>query len=142
MKPENLDDLIAVFQRVLDEHADFGKTFYAQLSVDQPELMKVFQQVSMRAQHTRFTGMISIILHRMHEARPYQSLLEDLGRQHEAFGVRARDLDRFGETLMRVIQRLAGADFNDEVQAQWHIAFGEIRATMARGMVRARDKSS
>ena len=130
MRASELRQLSNLFDGVLARHDDFAAQFYNELTETHPDLIGVFQRINMRSQHARFAGMLSILLNRICEGRPVQSLLADLGRQHGRYGVKDDDFEKFGTTLEIVLQRLAGAEFTPGLREAWNEVFESISCAM------------
>lgn len=138
MQAAELQRLSELFDHVLATHDDFAAQFYAALSEDHPELIETFQRINMRSQHARFTGMLSILLHRISDQRPIQSLLADLGEHHAMYGVKEEDFDKFGKTLQKILQRLSGNKLDDRLQEAWINAYGQISHSMRKALKASR----
>ena len=109
---------------------DFGSRFYLQLSSDYPETKAIFDSINMQAQHTRFIGMLSLIMLRMKNDRPVIPLVQDLGKQHEHYGVKDEHFEFFGATLMKVLQQVLGREFNAYMRDAWSAVYVEITRIM------------
>lgn len=130
MTPDQLSAICDTFDRVVSSTPDFGPKFYQRLSDDYPQTMDVFNNINMDSQHTRFVGMLSIILHRIKDGRPVIPLLEDLGKQHSSFGVKEEDFENFGAALMKVLQTSLGNEFDEDLHDAWVAVYAEITSIM------------
>ena len=130
MNPDKLSAICDLFDKAYSMAPDFGSRFYRQLSADYPETMSIFNSVNMESQHTRFVGMLSIVLHRMKGGRPFESLLQDLGKQHMKYGVKDENFADFGESLMNVLQEMLGPEFDREMRDTWIATYAEITRVM------------
>ncbi len=109
---------------------DFGSKFYLQLSSDYPETKAIFDSINMHAQHTRFIGMLSVIMLRMKNDRPVTPLIRDLGKQHDHYGVKDEHFEFFGATLLKVLQQVLGREFNAYARDAWSAVYAEITRIM------------
>lgn len=130
MTPEQLSAICNSFDKALAMRPDLGSRFYQQLASDHPETTEIFDSISMDAQHTRFISMFRIILIRMNDALPVDSLLQDLGKQHAGFGVREEDFEKFGSTLMKLLRELLGKEFDRHMCDAWVVVYEEITRIM------------
>lgn len=118
------------FERCLSRVPDLGACFYRQLSENHPETRAVFENVNMQSQHTRFIGMLSIILNRMKSGRAIDSLLRDLGEQHQKFGVMPEHFQVFASTLVRMVETSLDEPFDASLRRAWDDAMEVITRSM------------
>lgn len=130
MTPEQLSAICLSLDKVRSVTPDFGARFYRRLSIDHPEIADVFHSVNMEAQHTRFVSMLHIILLRMKEGRPTTELLAELGDRHYHFGVSHVNFQKFGATLMAVLQESLGTEFEGFLHDAWLEAYQQIVVLM------------
>jgi hemoglobin-like flavoprotein len=131
--PDQLAAICNSFDKALSMAPDFGARFYQRLSRDHPQTLVIFSAVNMASQHTRFVGMLSIVLHRMKDNRPVTPLLQDLGRQHGRYGVRDEHFEGFGAALIEVVSELLGSEFDAAIRQSWIEVYEEITGRMKSG---------
>ena len=115
MTLEQLSAIRFSFDKVRSASPDFGAEFYHRLTSDFPEIMSKFDPVSMRAQHTRFVGMLDVIIFRMYDERPVKQLLQGLGDRHQNYGVEDEDFAKFSITLLKILDELPGNELNESL---------------------------
>lgn len=130
MTKEQLTIIGDLFEKACSKDPDLGSRFYARLSGDYPELMNFFASVGLNAQHTRFISMIRIILGRMSGDLPYIPLLEELGKAHQSYRIGEDEFEKFGITLMKVLQTTLGTKFDKPVRDAWCAVYNEIIGVM------------
>ena len=57
-------------------------------------------------------------------------LLQELGKQHQNYGVQECLFKQFGDTLIKLMEELLGGDFTDVLRAAWLEVFVEISRKM------------
>jgi methyl-accepting chemotaxis protein len=130
MTPEQLSSIRISFDKARSASPDFGAKFYHRLANDFPEIMSNFDPVSMRAQHTRFVGMLDMIISRMNDGRPVKQLLQDLGDRHHNYGVQDEDFAKFSDTLLKILDELLVNELNESLSNAWVELLGEMRTMM------------
>jgi hemoglobin-like flavoprotein len=130
MTHEQLSAIRISFDKARSVSPDFGAKFYHCLTNDFPEIMSKFDPLSMRAQHTRFVGMLDMIIFRMYDKRPVKQLLQGLGDRHDNYGVQDEDFAKFSITLLKILDGLLGNELNESLSNAWVELLGEIRTMM------------
>ena len=130
MTQEQLSVICSSFEKACLMSPDLGSRFYTQLSSDYPETMNIFASVSMNAQHTRFISMLRIILTRMTGDQPFIPLLEELGRKHRTYCVGDEEFEKFGITMMKVLQATLGNEFDEFMRDAWFAVYNELTGVM------------
>lgn len=130
MTPEQISAVYNSFSKARSIGPDFGSLFYQNLSSDYPEIKSLFTSPIMESQHTRFVGQLDVIMIRMKNGRDVTQMLQELGRHHGHIGVKNEDFEKFGATLMKVLQELLGAEFDGYLRESWLSLFAEIKRMM------------
>jgi NAD(P)H-flavin reductase/hemoglobin-like flavoprotein len=115
---------------VVAPHADeVARHFFATLFGTVPETRDLFP-VNMEVQRSRmFRALVHVVqmVDRPAELVPF---LEQLGRDHRKFGVRAEHYDAVGVALRSAVATFAGSAWSSEVEKAWTGAFATVAGAM------------
>jgi NAD(P)H-flavin reductase len=104
--------------------------FYARMFVEAPDLRALFP-AAMDVQRNRLFGALVRIVHGWDRPDSMTGFLEQLGRDHRKFGVKAGHYEAMGRAFLWSLKRHAGpAVWTPEVEAAWVAAFSDIAITM------------
>jgi NAD(P)H-flavin reductase/hemoglobin-like flavoprotein len=127
------DDTVALirssFAVVAPRADEVARHFFATLFGSIPETRDLFP-VNMEVQRSRmFRALVHVVqmVDRPAELVPF---LEQLGRDHRKFGVRAEHFDAVGVALLSAVATFAGPAWTPEVEKAWTGAFATVAGAM------------
>ena len=62
-----------------------------------------------------------------------ETMLEDLGRRHAAYGAKDVHYDKVGEALLWTLEKVHGPAFTPQVREAWATLYGTVAETMKSG---------
>ncbi|MDJ0861759.1 MAG: globin family protein [Gammaproteobacteria bacterium] len=114
-----------------------AELFYTRLFEENPTLRELFRG-ELAEQGKRLMTMLGTAVGKLDQLEAVTPMLHELGRRHEAYGVRAEHYETFQDALMWTLQNVLGADFYPEVEDAWG-AFYEI---LSRAMIDGAEKAA
>ncbi len=114
-----------------------AELFYTRLFEENPTLRELFRG-ELAEQGKRLMTMLGTAVGKLDQLEAVTPMLHELGRRHEAYGVRAEHYETFQDALMWTLQNVLGADFYPEVEDAW-VAFYE---TLSRAMIDGAEKAA
>ncbi|GAA0909495.1 FAD-binding oxidoreductase [Virgisporangium ochraceum] len=103
--------------------------FYARLFLAHPELRDMFP-VSMATQSDRLVAALGRIVSEVDDLTDVTPVIQQLGRDHRRFQVRAEHYPFVGEALLATLQQFLGADWTPELAADWTAAYTVVATVM------------
>jgi NAD(P)H-flavin reductase/hemoglobin-like flavoprotein len=103
--------------------------FYSHLFLAHPETRAMFP-ASMSALRDRFVGALLRILGNVHQIETVVPYLQQLGRDHRKYGVRAEHFPVVGASLLATLEHFLDEEWNDELAADWAAAYELVAKVM------------
>jgi hemoglobin-like flavoprotein len=123
-------------QRLKDNFARVGahgqvvaEYFYADLFHRNPQLRVLFP-ASMARQHKVLLEALANIVSLVDNTPELVPYLEELGRQHRGFGVRAHHYPEVGTSLLATLRYFTGDDWDAGLEADWTSAYDVVSQVM------------
>ena len=129
MTPDNIALVQESFQKVATIADQAGEMFYQYLFALDPQLKSLFR-ADMPAQGRKLMQMIGIAVNGLKTPETLIPAVEELGRRHVDYGVRARDYETVGQALMLTLEQGLGADFTHPVKEAWSATFALLSGVM------------
>jgi len=104
--------------------------FYTSLFEEHPHLEHLFSNADMPEQRTKLIQSLSTVIKFLDQPGKLQSVLEDLGRRHNDYGVTADDYEPVGATLISVLAEFAGEHWNEDLEQAWTDAIQSVASIM------------
>jgi NAD(P)H-flavin reductase/hemoglobin-like flavoprotein len=123
------DRLRASWARVMAHGVQVPQFFYARLFISYPELRDMFP-VSMAAQSDRLVAALGRFVSEVDNLATVTPLIEQLGRDHRRFAVRAEHYPLVGEALLATLAHFLGRDWTNELAEDWTEAFTLVASMM------------
>jgi NAD(P)H-flavin reductase/hemoglobin-like flavoprotein len=117
------------FARVAMHGDDVALFFYSDLFLRHPEIRDMFP-VSMAAQRDHLLGALARIVADVENLPELTGFLQELGRDHRKFGTIADHYEPVGASLLATLAHFSGADWSDELAADWAAAYGLVAQVM------------
>ena len=104
--------------------------FYARLFAIDPEASHLFAAADMSRQRVKLVLTLGEIVRGLTGDTQLQVKLEELGRRHVAYGVRAEHYLTVRDALMWMLGRMLAPEFPRETRDAWAAAYDLISSTM------------
>jgi hemoglobin-like flavoprotein len=129
MTPDKITLVQESFQKVATIADQAAEIFYKNLFALDPQLKSLFK-ADMPAQGRKLMRMIGIAVKGLKTPETLIPAVEELGRRHVDYGVRARDYETVGQALMVTLEQGLGADFTPPVKEAWSATFDLLSGMM------------
>lgn len=107
-----------------------AKVFYARLFAIAPDSAALFAAADMRAQREKLMLTLRHIVSNLSDQQMFSHELQELGRRHQAYGVRPEHYTVVGEALLYTLEAALGPAFSPPVRAAWSAAYQLIAEYM------------
>lgn len=132
MEAEEIRRVQESFERLAPNAPQAAAAFYNNLFALDPALRPMFPG-DMAVQGAKLMQMIDSGVKLLGDPARLKPMLRQLGRRHDAYGVREDHYITVGVALMRTLEKGLGADFTPSVRAAWRIAYRFMSDEMIRG---------
>jgi hemoglobin-like flavoprotein len=137
MKEDEIRLIQASFGALRSRADELGQLFYGRLFEKHAELRPMFA-ADIEPQARKLVGVLAIVVASLDRLPTILPVVEDLGRRHDAYGVKPQHYDRVGETLIWTLDRMLGETFTSDVRQAWIAAY----TTLAEVMIAAAGRQS
>jgi NAD(P)H-flavin reductase len=103
--------------------------FYATLFVTHPDVRDMFP-LGMATQRDKLVSALARVVSNVDDLPAIVPLVEQLGRDHRRFAVRAEHFPAVGEALLATLEHFLGDGWNAELAAEWAAAYELVAGTM------------
>ena len=118
MTPENQALVRDSFSKVVPIAPHVAALFYDRLFILDPTLRPLFKG-DMNEQGRKLMAMIGTAVANLRKLDTILPVVQDLGRQHATYGVRAESYDTVGAALLWTLRQGLGDAFTPPVEAAW-----------------------
>ena len=132
MSPESQDLVRQSFAKVVPIAPAVADMFYGRLFTLDPSLRGLFKG-DMAEQGRKLMTMIGVAVGNLDRLETVVPAVQDLGRRHVRYGVRAEHYPVVGSALLWTLQEGLGEEFTPAVEAAW----GELYQALATVMTKA-----
>lgn len=125
----NVELLESSFALLAPHGEELVKRFYTKLFKSFPALKPMFAGTTQKAQQKKLLGALVLVVNNLRKPDVLEQALLDLGRRHQGYGVRPEHYEIVSDTLIDVMQELAGEAWTNEIEKAWRSALtviGEI----------------
>lgn len=129
MTPRQIDLVRTTFGSLAPRAAEVASTFYARLFQRAPSLRPLFRG-DLQAQGSKLMQALVLAVGSLEELDAIRPQLAELGRRHDAYGVRAEDYATVAGALMETLEAELRAAFTSEVRAAWGAAYDALAQAM------------
>jgi len=120
--------------RVRGNLSTLVSTLYDRLFTHDPSLRALFP-ADLADQQQKLGHMLQVAIDGLGDPARLQPVLEDLGRRHLRYGVRATHFDALERSLIEALAELDRDAWSTELDRSWRRAFAFIESAMRKGMV-------
>jgi NAD(P)H-flavin reductase/hemoglobin-like flavoprotein len=117
------------FQLIAPRSDELARHFYANLFSQAPETRDLFP-VNMEVQRSRLLRALVHVVQMVDRPDELVPFLEQLGRDHRKFGVRAPHFDAVGHALLSTVGTFLGPAWTAEVEQAWTSAYATVADAM------------
>jgi hemoglobin-like flavoprotein len=110
-----------------------AEAFYQRLFELVPDVRAMFPQ-DMERMHLKLMDTIAALVGALDNPDMFQSIIDQVGRQHARFGVTPSHLTAFGDALLWTWERHFGSAFTPEVRQAWITLYEAVRSDMLRAI--------
>mgnify|MGYP002633993449 CR=1 FL=1 len=136
MDEQTITLLETSFQALAPQGDQLVAAFYDTLFERHPAVRPMFAD-DMTAQKAALLGALVLTVNNLRKPDVLLPTLRTLGAKHAGYGVQAAHYDVVRDTLLDVMQRLAGGLWTDDLHAAWTAALDVVGATMLEGAAQA-----
>ena len=131
MTPESIARLRSSFSEVAAQPRVLAGRFYKELFEAAPHLRALFP-ADMTSLQGHFEAALALVIRNLEDMTVLQDSLRDLGAQHVGWGAKPGDYAIVRDAIIRAL-RASSANWNDDLQADWHRAITAIAIPMLQG---------
>ncbi|MCW5749261.1 MAG: hemin receptor [Alphaproteobacteria bacterium] len=129
MTPEQKALVRSSFAQVVPIKEAAAELFYNRLFEMDPALRPLFKG-DMKEQGAKLMAMIATAVGGLDRLEAIVPAVQDLGKRHAGYGVKAADYDTVGGALLWTLEKGLGPAFTGEVRAAWTACYGLLADTM------------
>jgi len=129
MTPEEKTLVKESFAKVAPIAEEAAALFYHNLFTKDPSLKALFKG-DMKEQGRKLMKMIATAVGGLDRLELIVPAVQDLGRRHVAYGVKAEHYDTVGAALLQTLEQGLGPDFTPQVKSAWATVYGVLATTM------------
>ena len=129
MTPEQIELVKSSWEQVKPISEQAAELFYGRL-FDLDENLEPLFKGDMKEQGRKLMTMITMAVNGLTSLETIVPAVQELGRRHVDYGVKAEDYDVVGEALLWTLGQGLGDAFTDETKAAWTETYGLLAATM------------
>ena len=124
------DLLETTFASLAPQADKLVKRFYEELFKHHPEVRPMFKNASMAGQRRKLVTMLSTVVKSLRKPDELAATLAELGKKHQKFGVKPAHYPVVTETLLDVMEEMAGDLWTNKVKKAWTNALDFISSAM------------
>jgi hemoglobin-like flavoprotein len=107
-----------------------AELFYGRLFEIDPELRPMFKHADMKEQKLKLLQMLGMAVKGLDNLDQLIPAVENLGRRHFGYGVKASHYDTVGDALLWTLEKGLGKDFTPEVLDAWTQTYITLASVM------------
>jgi hemoglobin-like flavoprotein len=129
MTPTQIDLVQESFRRLAPQFSEASRTFYEELFLLAPDLRPLFPD-DLGRQGDKFGQMMGVVVQNLRRISTISEDIVDLGYRHLAYDIEDENYDDFGEALLRMLERMLGADMTPDMRDAWAAAYDMVARVM------------
>lgn len=106
-----------------------GALFYERLFTVSPDFRALFKH-DMRIQNVKLIMMLDVIVEHYDDLDEILPALREMGQRHAGYGVKDRDYDLVGESLLWMLEQVLGVSFTPAVRDVWAACYEGLAREM------------
>ena len=129
MTPQQVTLVQDSFAKVRPIASTAADLFYGRLFEIAPQVRPMFPD-DMTEQKKKLMAMLGLAVANLHKPDTVVPALQNLGRQHVAFGTQPAHYEPVGAALLWTLEQGLGPDFTPEVHEAWVETYGLVASVM------------
>lgn len=129
MTPEQIELVQTSWSKVKPISEKAAELFYGRLFELNPAYRELFT-TDMTEQGRKLMAMINTAVNSLNNLAAVVPAVEEMGKRHVSYGVKAEDYDVVGEALLWTLAKGLGDAFTDEIKAAWTETYMIVATTM------------
>lgn len=141
MTPEQIEIVKENFNQIAPLADEVATEFYERLFQLDASLRPLFKE-DLTEQKKKLMMMLKFAVGTLDRMSVFEPSLEELGRRHNAYGVRETHYETVGNALILTLRKMLGAALTEKLEAAWIAAYTFIAGTMMCGANRAKAQTA
>jgi len=104
--------------------------FYGELFKRYPAVKPMFAGVNPNEQKKKLLAALKLVIHNLRNPAKLTTVLKELGQRHQNYGALATHYDAVANTLLDIMDDMAGKLWEDDVNEAWEVALKTIKEIM------------
>ena len=129
MTPQQIALIQTNWSSVVPIQDTAASLFYQKLFELDPEVRSMFKG-DMAEQGRKLMQTLGFIVNSLSRPDELVPAAQDLAKRHVAYGVKPKDYDTVGASLLWTLEQGLGSAFTDEAKAAWTEAYGILAGVM------------
>ncbi len=130
MTPEQVKLVQESFKKVEPIAPQAADLFYDRLFQIAPDVKPLFP-ADLAGQKAKLMQMLATAVTNLHQVEKIVPAVQDLGRRHAGYGVKAAHYKPVGEALIWTLEKGLGAAFTQQVKDAWVAAYTTLAGVMS-----------
>ncbi len=118
------------FAKVVPIKDAAAEIFYADLFETAPEVKPYFAKTDMSDQGSKLMATLGVVVNGLRDLDKIVPVAQNLAIKHVDYGVKAKDYDAVGASLIRTLEKGLGDDFTPETKTAWVGAYTVLAGVM------------
>lgn len=118
------------FAKVVPIKDTAAEIFYADLFETAPEVKPYFANADMSEQGSKLMATLGVVVNGLRDLDKVVPVAQQLAVKHVDYGVKAKDYDSVGASLLRTLEKGLGDAFTPDVKDAWTVAYGTLSTVM------------
>jgi len=127
MNIELLENTFAALEPQADKLVE---RFYEELFSQHPAVKPLFKNTDPKTQPKKLLTSLKLVVSSLREPKKLEKALHQMGKKHQQYGALEAHYPAVAETLLGVMEELAGELWTDEVEESWSQALNFVASTM------------
>ncbi len=126
----NIELLETTFSALEPQADKLVERFYEELFSQYPAVKPLFKNTDPKAQQKKLLASLKLVVNSLREPKKLEKALHQMGKKHQQYGALEAHYPAVAETLLGVMEELAGDLWTDDVEEAWTQALNFVASTM------------
>ena len=126
----NIDLLETSFSALESQAKTLVERFYEELFEQYPGVIPLFKNTDPEAQQKKLLAALKLVVSSLRKPAKLKKALHAMGKKHQQYGALEAHYPAVAETLLGVMEELAGDLWTDDVEEAWTQALNFVASTM------------
>jgi len=118
------------FSQVVPIKDAAAEIFYNDLFETAPEVKPYFANTDMADQGSKLMATLAVVVNGLRDLDKIVPVAQELAVKHVDYGVKPKDYDAVGASLLRTLEKGLGDAFTPDVKSAWTEAYGVLSGVM------------